>query len=154
MKTIVLCILAGLAAFAERGLSLHGEFGWQETYPARRSGQDLTNFQYRVVRFAGADNVSVASNDVSLAATEVPRGILQNNPGSGQAATVAYLGQSKARAGAAITVDNFITTNGSGKVVAAGSGDIIIGTALEAAGAEDEIISVQLFPPVRATSVA
>lgn len=154
MKKVLLSLLAPLAALAYRALSVHGEFGWQETYPARRAGADLRNFQYRVVRFAGAENVNVASNDVSFAATEVPRGILQNNPNSGEAATVAYLGQSKARAGAAITVDTYITTNGSGKVVAVGSGDIAIGTAIEAAGAEDDIISVQLFPPVRCASVA
>jgi hypothetical protein len=153
MKHLITLAVALLAAFSQRALASWAEFGPQETYPARRAGADLSSFQYRVVRFAGADNVNVASNDVSLAATEVPRGILQNNPSSGQPATVAFMGLSKAKAGASITVDTYVTTNGSGKVVAVTSGDIAIGTALEASGAEDDIITVQLFPPVRCGSV-
>lgn len=145
--------LAPVAAFAQRGLALWAEFGRQETYPALRSVNDLRNFQYRIVRFASG-GVNVASNDVSMALAERPAGVLQNNPNSGEAATVAYLGASKVKAGAAITQFDNLTTNGSGKAVAAGSGDVVVGVALEAAGAEDDVISAMLFPPMRTGSVA
>lgn len=153
MKKLLSLILAPIAAFSQNALASWGEFGWQETIPAFRAVTDLTNYQYRVVRGVSG-GVNVASNDVSMAAAERPLGILQNNPNSGQAATIAYLGQSKARAGGVVSQFDNITTNGSGKVVAAGSGDVVFGYALEAAGAEDDIISVQLFPPMRAGSVA
>ena len=42
-----------------------------------------------------------------------------------------------------------LVTTGSGKLAHAASGDIVIGRALETAGAEDELISTLLFPPFR-----
>lgn len=143
-----------LTLYSGRALACWGEFGPLESWPAVRANADLTNFKYRIMRFDAAQTCNVASNDVSAAPTEVPVGVLQNNPASGQAANIAYFGHSKVMAGAAITARAYITTNGSGKAVAATSGDMTIGIAVEAAGATDEIISALLFPPVRGGSVA
>lgn len=154
VATLVLAFLGGVAAFAEATLASWAEFGNQQLYPAARAAADLRSFQYRIVRFSAADGVNVASNDVSADAFEIPSGVLQNNPNSGQACSIAYMGHSKVVAGAAIAARELITTNGSGKAVEATSGDIVIGRAIEAAGAENDVIGVMLFPPVRGGSVA
>ncbi len=146
-------ILSILALFAQRALAMHGEFGPNETWPAVRAATDMSALQYRVVRFAAAETCNIASNAVSMDALEAPAGILQNNPASGQAATIAFFGPSKAWAGATISAREYITTNGSGKVIEAVSGDVIIGRTIEAA-ATDDIVSVMLFPPVRGGSAA
>ena len=149
MKTILQSILHG----ALRLLGCPGEFGDQSLWPAVTAASDLRSYQYRAVRFAAAQTCNVASNDVSAAATEIPSGILQNNPNSGQPASIAYAGLTKAWAGDTITARALLTTNGSGKVVDAGSGDIVFARAMEA-GAADDRISVLVFPPVRWASVA
>lgn len=153
MKTLLSLILAPLAAFASRLLSMHGEFGQQETWPAVTAATDCSALQYRVMRFAAAETCNIASNAVSADRFEAPAGILQNNPTSGHAATIAFFGPSKAWAGATINAREYLTTNGSGKAIEAASGDVIIGRAIEAA-ATDDIFSVMLFPPVRGGSAA
>ena len=154
MKTLKLMILSALAGFAARALACRAEFGAQDAWPAVQANFDATGYQYRAVRFDAAQTCNVASNAVSADGLEAPAGILQNNPNSGQAATIAYAGLSKAVAGAAITTREYITTNGSGKVITAVSGDMVFGRALEAVGAADEVVSVLLFPAVRWGSAA
>lgn len=154
IKNFLQSVVAALAAYAGVFLAARAEGGPNEVWPAVTAAVDLTDYQYRVMRFGAAQTCNVASNDVSAAAAEIPSGILQNNPNSGQAATVAHTGRSKAVAGAAVTARALLTTNGSGKVIDAGSGDVIFARAMEAAGAADERISVLLFPAVRGGSVA
>lgn len=75
-------------------------------------------------------------------------GILQNKPASGQAATVAYGGVSKAICGGSVTAGNRVTTNASGQIVAATTaGDSVIGVALQT-GATGDVIAVLIrsFP--------
>ena len=106
---------------------------------------DLRLFQYKFVRATGAGTVSVASNAAGLATTLV--GVLQNKPNSGQAATIAVTGESKVVAGAALTVNTWITTNGSGRAAAAASGDNVVGTVLETAGADGDVVRAMIHPP-------
>ena len=153
MKTLKLIVTA-LMAYAVRALAAHAEFGPQQSWPAVQANFNATSYQYRVMRFDAAQTCNVASNAVSADGLEAPAGILQNNPLSGQAADIAYAGLSKAVAGAAITTREYITTNGSGKVITAVSGDMVMGRALEAVGAEDQVVSVLLFPAVRWGSAA
>lgn len=130
------------------------EFGPQQVYPGLVAGADLSAFQYRIVRQSAAKTVNVASHALSSAAVEAPLGVLQNNPAaSGRAATVAYSGLSKVKAGATVTVGAYATTNGSGKAIDAVSGSVVIGRFLEA-GANDEIVAIMLQPPVKWGSVA
>ena len=76
-------------------------------------------------------------------------GVLQNKPESGQAASVAYGGLSKAVAGASISVWDNLTVNGSGRAITVTSGSMCLGQAVEAAGADGDIITVLLSKPVR-----
>jgi hypothetical protein len=131
------------------------DFGPQDCYQGLAAAADLSAYQYRVVRLTTtANQVNVASH--ALAASPLAAiGILQNKPAAaGRAATVAYSGQSKAVAGAAVTLGQMVSHDGSGYVIDAVSGANIIGRALEAAGAAGEIIKVQLQAPVRWPAVA
>ena len=107
---------------------------------------DLSAQQYNVMRINdGQDGVVVCSN----AADPRMCGVLTNKPAaSGRAAGVAYAGEYKARAGAAVSSTGmFLTVNGSGRVIVAGSGLMALGTNLETAAADGDLISVQLMKP-------
>jgi hypothetical protein len=64
-----------------------------------------------------------STGKAALAAAGEPCiGVLQNNPTSGQVATVGFLGTSKAKAGGSITAGDQVTTDANGKIVAATKG--------------------------------
>ena len=112
---------------------------------------DLTGSQFRFVKLDSAGKV------VAVAAiTDIPVGVLQNNPASGQAAEVVVLGGTKLRAAAAIALPALIgvDTAGKGKKIAAGTDgtQYIVGQADEAAGGADELVSafVNCINPARA----
>ena len=153
MKTLVLMLISVLAGFAQRALGCPAEFGEQQCYPAVTAASDLRSYQYRIVRFSAAQTCNVASNAVSAAGAQLPAGVLQNNPNSGEAASIAYAGLSKVWAGATTTARAVLTTNGSGQAIDAVSGDIVVGRFLEA-GASDDRVSALLAFPVRWGSVA
>lgn len=114
----------------------------------RKAGADLRLMRFHLVRVATVpDLINIASHAAASLANG-PIGVLQNKPNSLQAATVAFLGESKVVAGGSITANVMITTNGSGRATAAVSGDIIVGRAMEAAGADGDIIRAFLQPPV------
>lgn len=118
---------------------------WVET---GRAAADLTNQQYHLVRLAAADRtVNVASLDTDSGLW----GVLLNKPRAGEAASVLLLGLGKVTAGAALTANALITTNGSGRAVAATSGDYVIGRALEAAAAAGDVITAEIVRPWRLT---
>lgn len=152
MKKFLTQILTAVGLLSLRVQACAAEFGAQDTWPAVTAATDLRSYQYRLMRFAAAQTVNVASNAVSAAATEIPCGVLQNNPNSGEAASIAYSGLSKAVAGATLTARGLLTTNGSGQVIDAVSGAVIIGRAMEAV-AVSERASVLLAFPMRAGSV-
>ncbi len=107
---------------------------------------DLSGLQYHIM-----DNV--AAHYVSAAAANLGHGVLQNKPQAGEHATVAVEGITKVKAGAAISVGNYITSAASGwaaAVTSGGSTKTVIGRALTAAASGsvfsmeiDRFISVQ-----------
>lgn len=106
---------------------------------------DLSAKQYYFVKISGDYTVDVCSVDGEFAF-----GVLQNEPASGQAATVECTGISKVVAGEALTAGDLVGTdaNGKGKIVEASNtgadiGDWAIGVCVQGAGA-DEIASVKL----------
>lgn len=72
-------------------------------------------------------------------------GILQNTPPQGQPADVGILGPSKAVAGAAIAAGALLQSDNAGRVVTFTSG-AVVGRAIEAATAANQIITVALIP--------
>lgn len=126
------------------------QFGRQETLTGVEAAADLSGKQYHFVRYSAANKVDQAS----LATDSALVGVLQNKPKAGEFATVAYAGLSKVVAGAAITAGDIITTNSSGRAATVASGQMAAGRALEAAGADGDIITALLFPPVRWSGAA
>ena len=72
-------------------------------------------------------------------------GVLQNDPAAqGREAAIMADGVSKVVAGAAVAVNANVTPDANGEAVTAGMGDVVAGVALQAAGAQGEIIAVLL----------
>lgn len=112
---------------------------------------DLSALQYQFVKLDSAGKV------VAVAAiTDIPVGVLQNAPTSGQIAEVVVVGGTKLKATAAITLPALlgVDTAGKGKKIAAGTDttQYVLGQADVAAGGANEIISafINCASPARA----
>ena len=118
---------------------------WTERMVATfKAAADLSAKQYHFVRVSAAQTVNQASEAVS----QQNFGVLINKPAAADAAAaVCYFGETPVVAGGSLTVNVLITTNGSGRAAAAGSGDTVMGRALTAAGANGEQIRALVFPP-------
>ena len=102
---------------------------------------DLSANQYQFVKLDSSGNVVAVA-----AVTDIPVGVLQNAPKSGQTAEVLVVGGTKVKASAAITLPALIgvDTAGKAKKLAAGTDttQYIVGQADEAAGNANEVVSV------------
>lgn len=114
------------------------------------AGEDLSSYQYHFVTQLGSDNNSVV---LMNNATDIPIGILQNAPESGEVAEVMLLGVSKCVANAAIAVGvavkaEFVGVTDCGKADAADTDyDWVAGLVVFASGAENDLCSVLLSGP-------
>lgn len=95
---------------------------------------DLSAVQYHILRNTGARTTNIASYN----AGENGAGILQNKPKADEHATIRFGGRSFVVAGAAITANAYFTTNGSGRAIAASSGQFVYGRTLETAAADGD----------------
>lgn len=111
------------------------------------SDADLSSSQFRFVKLTATGTVEACS-----VAGEQAVGVLQNDPEANRAANVAVGGRSKVEAGAAVSIDDDVATDASGKAVTATTSDVILGKARSAAGADGEIVSVELTVPYRGTA--
>ena len=104
----------------------------------RVAGADLSSSQYYYVKLSTTDTVIACA-----AATDVPIGILQNAPTSGQEATIMVTGISKVSSNAALSIGNLIGTSGDGQADAKTAGsdttEYVVGVVLEASGDADEL---------------
>lgn len=104
------------------------------------AGADLSAKQYNFVKMSGTGVILVA------AATDIPIGVLLNDPESGETAAVAVSGVVKLVASAAITAGATIGTTATGTAVTLAAGTdttkYIVGRAITAAGAAGDIITV------------
>lgn len=115
---------------------------------AYEAAADISAAQYHIVRISDGDK---QVNIGSLATHSSMLGVLQNKPAAaGRNATVCVDGPSKVVAGAAISSAGvFFTTNGSGRAVAATSGDMACGRIIETAAANGDVINVLVYKPFR-----
>ena len=117
----------------------------------RVAGADLSSSQYYYVKLSTTDTVIACA-----AATDVPIGILQNAPTSGQEATIMVTGISKVSSNAALSIGNLIGTSGDGQADAKTAGsdttEYVVGVVLEASGAAAELATatVNCLNPHRA----
>ena len=98
------------------------------------AGADLSAKQYFFVKLDGSGNAVVCSG-----VTDIPVGVLQNNPTSGQTAEVVVIGMTKISADAALSIGAFIGTSGDGQADAKTNGtdttEYVVGRMLTATGA-------------------
>ena len=103
--------------------------------------EDLSSSAYRCV-LLGTDNLV----GITTSTTVPPTGITTDNVDDGSSAdaavTVAVAGVAKAESGAAIDAGVAVMADTGGKVITCTSGNVAIGMALSASGADGEIISV------------
>ncbi len=95
---------------------------------------DLSDKQYYFVKLASATTVNVCT-----AITDLPIGILQNTPTSGQAANVRIFGVSKASADGTITAGRWMGTSADSQAAGITPGSdttqYVMGQAIQAASA-------------------
>lgn len=96
------------------------------------AGADLSGSQYLAVKITGAAAVGLCG------AGENSLGILQNDPGNGEAASVRFVGPSKAVYGGAVGAGDRLTPDANGKLVAtSATTDHIVGVAVIGGQADD-----------------
>ena len=99
---------------------------------------DLSGKQYYFVKLASATTVNVCT-----AITDIPIGILQNDPTSGQSAVVRIFGFSKVVADGTLAAGNVIGTSADSQADAISRGTdnsvTILGQAVEAASAGETV---------------
>lgn len=104
---------------------------------------DLSAKQYRFVKVDTAGKAALSG----VGATDTSVGVLQNNPTSGQMATVGYTGVTKAFALGVIAPGALVTSDANGKATTATTGDQVRGIAMnEANTAANDIFPVMLLP--------
>ena len=120
------------------------EFGKQMTY-TMLAGADLSAVQYHIMRDLASNR---QTNIASLETNTNVIGVLQNKPAAtNRGATIAYAGMSKVVAGGVVTMGDLVTTNSSGRGATAGSGDMVVGRALQTSANDGEVITCVLYPP-------
>ena len=104
------------------------------------AGADLSALQYTFVKLNSSGEAIAAA-----AATDIPIGVLQNAPTSGQEAEVLIVGGTKIVAGAAIGEGALVGTGATGKAVALVAGTdttkYVVGTLLTESAADGNIVT-------------
>lgn len=110
------------------------------------SDDDHSSHQYHAVKVADEND----DGDFELCAEgDAGLGILQDKPSAeGEPGLIGTHGRSKAKAGAAFGKGVALTPGSSGKLVAAGTGDVPFATSLEVALADGDIVSVFVNPQI------
>jgi hypothetical protein len=116
------------------------------------AGADLSAKQFYFVKLSASNTVVLCA-----AATDVPIGVLQNTPTSGDAADVCVYGETKVSSAAALAAGATIGTNASGQGAAYVAGTdttkYIVGQVTVASGAANGIASalIDCASPARGT---
>ena len=114
-----------------------------------KAAEDLSSYQYHFVIINSSGEVRLLDSGA-----EIPDGVLQNAPASGEEATVRILGISKVVANGALAAGTFVkaeyvgATDAGKAASAAASLGLTAGRVVGASGAEDDLVSVLLAPYV------
>lgn len=124
--------------------------GPQTRVPGVVAGADLRTHQYKFVKLSASNTVVLCA-----AVTDIPIGVLQDTPNTGQAANVCMSGETKLASGAALAAGAAIGTaaDGRGAAYVAGT-DItkyLVGQVLVASAGAGELATVLIscMPPNR-----
>lgn len=114
------------------------------------AGADLSSSQFLGVKLSTSADRTVI---LVAASTDIPYGVVQNKPTSGQAADVGIVGVTKVKAGGTVTRGDSLMFNGSGLAVTATGSNVVWGYALESA-VNNQIMTARITgAPVILTSV-
>lgn len=115
--------------------------GILQSIPGLKASADLSAKQYYFVKMSGSFTVTVCA-----ATTDIPVGILQNAPQSGEPANVAFFGMSKVSSDAALSAGALIGTAADGQAAAYVNGTdttkYVVGHVVGASGAADGLATV------------
>lgn len=105
------------------------------------AGEDMSAKQYYIVQLDATGKIEVGEG-----ATDLLVGVLQNKPLAGEAALYRFGGTAKVKAGGAVAIGAWVTSDANGKAVATTTdGDVVIGRHIgTAAGADGDLIEVQV----------
>jgi len=105
------------------------------------ASEDLSAKKYYIVQLDATGGIEVGEG-----ATDLLVGVLQNKPQSGEAAVYCFGGTSKVKAGGAVGVGAWVTSDANGKGVATTTdGDVVIGRHIgTAAAADGDLMEVQV----------
>jgi hypothetical protein len=112
-------------------------------YRSKIAGEDLSDYQFRFVTLESDNTIDYADST-----SDYPYGILQDYPESGKEGAVAVEGDSKVVAAEALSIDNFVATDATGRAMVAVSGQYARGIVVEAAGAAADVAIVRLFDTI------
>lgn len=118
----------------------------RNTAVTAKAAGDLSGARYHFVRLSAADTVNISSH---ANATDAAGVLIQTAAAAGRHVSYVPGGtgeEVKITAGAAITVNQQLTCNGSGRAIAATSGTMIMGRALEAATQDGDVIMMVNVP--------
>ena len=104
---------------------------------------DLSTSQYHAIEAADASGearAALAGNGEDII------GVLQNKPASGEAATIAISGVTKAVAAGVIAAGGDVAVDANGEFVPAATGDVIVGVNVGLTTAAGDIFSLLLMP--------
>jgi len=104
------------------------------------AGADLSSAQFTFVKMNTTDRTVVAAGNADAAF-----GVLQNNPASGEAATVCTHGRTLIVVGTGgLTAGDTVGSDANGAAVASATSDIILGVCVEGAS-DGEIATIDFF---------
>lgn len=121
-------------------MALEGGFAYDESFTS--SGSIA---QYSVVKVSAFNVCALSIGSSGTAAAAI--GILQNDPATGQPATVRKFGLSKATCGGTVAVGDPLTSSTGGTVITAGTtGQFVFARACSASTAAGQLIEVFVCP--------
>lgn len=94
--------------------------------------------QFRAVKRTATGIVLCGAADIDFL------GILQDDPKTGEGGTVKVYGSTKAVAGGAILITDELTTDAAGRIVAATTGQVIVGRPLEVASGTGVLFAMEI----------
>lgn len=123
---------------------------------SRKAGADITDVRFKAVKFDSNGNVVLASasTDVVLGIAIPTTGDADGKVKTGEDIDIQIKEMGMAMAGSAIAVGAAVASDANGKVATAAAGDFIIGYALEAAAAANDIITIQIAKGYYPTAVS
>ncbi len=116
------------------------EFSNYSVKITRVAGADLSALQYTFVKLSTTDTVVTCT-----AATDIPIGVLQNAPTSGQEAEILIVGGTKLTAGATVAIGDLLGVTSAAKASVVTTSDTtkyVLGSAISGGASNDVITAV------------